>query len=151
MGVSSVALPGEDSKQVTGPTFVQQNSPALLHSMSSARPTSNAQHQHMPAGPQLQLPSNPQMQSNNAGQNQAKATSFSGMNDFGYGGSSQTLLSSKEGSSSQSYDPFSPTSIPPEQLQNNQNSSLPLKTDDTHERQETDAEYENLMESVGVR
>lgn len=152
MGTSSAALPGEDSKQLMGPSFVQQqNSPAVLHSMSSARPTSNAQHQHMPASPQLQLPSNPQMQSNNAGQNQAKATSFSGMHDFGYGGSSQTLVSSKEGSSSQSYDPFSPTSIPPEQLQNNQNSSLPPKTDDTHERQETDAEYENLMESVGVR
>lgn len=152
MGTSTAALPGEDSKQVTGPTFVQQqNSPAVLHNMSSARPTSNAQHTHMAASPQLQLPSNPQMQSVIPGQNQPKAVPFSGMHDFGYGGSSKTLASSKEGSSSQSYDPFSPTSIPSEHLQHNQNSSLPPKTDDSHDRQETDAEYENLMESVGVR
>lgn len=152
MGTSTAGLPGEDSKQVTGPNFMQQqNSPALLHNMSSTRPTSNAQHNHMSASPQIQLPSNPQMQSIIPGQNQAKAVSFSGMHDFGYGGSSNTLAISKEGSSSQSYDPFSPTSIPSEQLQHNQNSSLPPKTDDTHDRQETDAEYENLMESVGVR
>eukprot|EP01018_Ginkgo_biloba_P005011 Gb_09287 [translate_table: standard] len=161
-GSSSAALPGDVSKQLSGPPFVQQQStPVVLHNIS-ALPPNNIQQNQRSASAQLQLPASPQPPPIVPVLNQVNTISVSGTHgfDFSYGGSNKTLLhptSTGEGGNSQSYDPFSPTSIRPEQspLQSDQKASghsMPEQSaGGPHDRQDTDAEYENLMESVGVR
>ncbi|GLJ11914.1 hypothetical protein SUGI_0180160 [Cryptomeria japonica] len=138
-GAPLAALPRNVPNQFGGSAFgQQQNSPAVFPNISTV-PTNNVKHNHINS-PQVQLPSSPQVRSIVPGQ----------MHDFGYGGQGgKTLPATREVGSNQSYDPFSPTSIPAEQLPP-QNDQM-MSTVEAQDKQETDAEYENLMESVGVR
>lgn len=135
------ALPRNVPNQFGGSAFGQQQSSpasAVFPNISTVL-ANNVKHNHMNS-PQVQPPSSPQVRSIVPGQ----------MHDFGYGGQGgKTLPATRGVGSSQSYDPFSPTSIPAEQLPP-QNDQM-MSTVEAQDKQETDAEYENLMESVGVR
>eukprot|EP00252_Welwitschia_mirabilis_P017359 TRINITY_DN3845_c0_g1_i2.p1 TRINITY_DN3845_c0_g1~~TRINITY_DN3845_c0_g1_i2.p1 ORF type:complete len:1190 (-),score=300.26 TRINITY_DN3845_c0_g1_i2:510-4079(-) len=139
--VSVLPSVSDKSNPSMGPTLPHQTFPVMSQNIL---PQSNSMHQNQVPISSHVLTSN-QRASFSLIQNQGPNPNVHEIN-FGHEGG-KTLSISKAESGGQSYDPFSPTSEVSELVQSNQKSEV----DDKTVQQHTDPDYENLMESVGVK